>query len=357
MMRKLAIVAFIAVIIATAAIVFTRGKNLKTETPPAPATAALTVTTTAARRAQWPEIIHATGAISPWQEAIIGAEITGQRLTDVLADVGDTVSKGQVLARFETDTLLTQQAELQAVLTQAIAVRDRSLLLKKSGAIAVEKADSDVQQAAIAQARFDANEVQLKHAVVTAPDDGIISSRSATLGAVGANGQELFRLIRQNRLEWRGQATAQQLARLKIGQDITLALPNGTTAKAKLRQIAPILDTNTRMATLYADIEAGGSARAGMYGEGSITLETRQVLVLPAKSVVIRDGRSYVFRLEKKENDIATAHIAAVTAGRSEGIQTEITGGIAAGDIVAVDGAGFLNDGDIVRIASKDVTQ
>ncbi len=354
-MKKFIKLAAFALVLAIAVFVTVRARHVDEPAAPA-AAAALTVTTTAAKRADWPEIIRATGAVAPWQEAIIGAEITGQRLTEVLADVGDVVKQGQVLARFETDTLLTQRAELQAVLTQAIAVRDRSLLLKKSAAIAVEKVESDVQQAAIAQARFDANELQIKHAEVIAPDDGVISSRTATLGAVGAVGQELFRLIRQNRLEWRGQATAQQLARLKTGQRISLSLPDGTTADATLRRIAPVLDADTRMATLYADIEPGGAARAGMYGEGRISLETRSVLLLPAKSVVIRDGRSYVFRIETA-GDKSVAHMEAVTAGRSEGTQTEIAGGIGEGDIVAVDGAGFLNDGDVVRIATKETTQ
>lgn len=354
MKNTIKLVAFAAVL-AVAIFVMVRHRHAQ-EPAEAESVAALTITTTAAKRADWPDIIGATGAVAPWQEAIIGAEITGQRLTEVLADVGDVVKQGQVLARFETDTLLTQRAELQAVLTQAIAVRDRSLLLKKSAALAVEKVESDVQQATIAQARFDANELQIKHADVVAPDDGVISSRTATLGAVGAVGQELFRQIRQNRLEWRGQATAQQLARLKTGQRISLSLPDGTTASATLRQIAPVLDENTRMATLYADIEPGSAARAGMYGEGRISLETRSVLLLPAKSVVIRDGRSYVFRVETT-GDKSIVHMAAVTAGRSEGVQTEIVSGISEGDIVAVDGAGFLNDGDIVRVSAKETTQ
>lgn len=354
-MKKIVLPVSFAIVLVIAVFVMMRGRQ--TDEPAVPETAAaLTITTTAARRADWPDIIRATGAIAPWQEAIIGAEITGQRLTEVLVDVGDVVKQGQVLARFDTDTLLAQRAELQATLTQAIAVRDRSQLLRKSAAIAVEKAESDIQQAAIAQARFDALELQIRQATVTAPDEGVISSRTATLGAVGTNGQELFRLIRQMRLEWRGQATAQQIARLKTGQRISLALPDGTTANATLRQVAPVLDENTRMATLYADIEPGSTARAGMYGEGRISLETRSVLLLPAKSVVIRDGRSYVFRVETA-GDKSVVHMATVTAGRSEGVQTEIASGINEGDIVAVDGAGFLNDGDIVRVAGKETTQ
>lgn len=355
-MKKFLLISGFVAVLAAAVIMMMRDQH-KPETPPtATGTAALTISVAKAQNADWPEVIRATGAIAPWQEAIIGAETTGQRLTAVLADVGDTVTQGQVLARYETDTLMTQRAELQATLTQAIAVRDRSLLLSKSAAIAKEKVESDVQQAAIAQARFDANELQIKHSEVIAPDDGVISARSATLGAVGAIGQELFRMIRQNRLEWRGQATAEQLARLKTGQHIALALPDGTSAEATLRQISPVLNADTRMATLYADIAPGSAARAGMYAEGSISLETRTVLAVPAKSVVIRDGRSYVFRIDGSGDD-ATAHIVPVTTGRSEGTETAIESGVTAGDIVAADGAGFLNDGDTVRIAPETATQ
>ncbi len=313
--------------------------------------AALTVSTATAQTMERPDIIEASGPIVAWQEAIIGTEISGQRLVEVLVDVGDVVKKDQVLARFNDATLRAETEELKAAYAQAAANRKRALALKASGAMSAQEIDSYVHEATMSKARLDAKNLQLKYTKVTAPDDGVISARTATLGAVGSLGEELFRLIRQNRLEWRGELTAAQLAYAQIGQSITLTLPDGSPAEAKIRQISPSLDTQSRLATIYADIAPDSAARAGMYGEGRIERDSRPALVVPAKSVVIRDGYSYVFVLGDVKEESAVVAQKKIVTGLEQGGQIEVIDGLSAGEVVALQGAGFLNDGDIVRIA------
>ena len=149
-------------------------------------------------------------------------------------------------------------------------------------------------QAKMAGALLASKRLQLRYADVVAPDDGVISARSATLGAVVPVGQELFRLIRQNRLEWRGEVTAAQLARIASGQMITLRLPDGANAMATIRQTAPSLSEQSRLGIVFADIAPGSSARAGMYAAGQVTLGRSDALVVPARSVVRAGRKSYV---------------------------------------------------------------
>jgi RND family efflux transporter MFP subunit len=321
-------------------------------------TAALTVVQVQVAEGQWPDIVKATGPIAAWQEAVIGAEIAGQRLTEVTANVGDEVKKGQVLAKFNPATLQAERAELQANWVQADANAQRALRVKESGALSASQVENYVNLAAVAKARLDAKNLQLKYTQVVAPDDGVISARSATLGAVAGSGQELFRLIRQNRLEWRGELTAEQLARIAPGQPVKLTLPDGSEAEAVVRQLAPALDAGSRMGTVYADVAAGSAARAGMYGEGRIELAARSALIVPAKSVVLRDGHSYVFKLKPvAATGTAKAVQQEVTVGRTEGDDTEVVSGLAAGDAVAGQGAGFLNEGDTVRVVAAPVAK
>jgi RND family efflux transporter MFP subunit len=319
---------------------------------PVAAAPALTVSQGVAHTVRWPQVVEATGPVAPWQEAIIGAEIAGQRLTEVLADVGDTVSKGQVLARYNPDTLLAAQAELKANAVQAAADKARALKLKGTHAVSEQEVESAVNQAAVAQARLEANMLQLKYTTVVAPDDGVISARSATLGAVGSIGQELFRLIRQNRLEWRGQLTAAQLDEVRPGQAVDIVLPDSSHATATVTRMSPLLDSQTRLATIYAEIKPGSHARAGMFGAGRIELAQQDVLAVPARSIVIRDGYSYVFKLVHRNGTVSAAQVK-VTTGDSQGDETEVTGGLRDGDAIAVKGAGFLNDGDTVRLAAQ----
>lgn len=327
------------------------------------AAVAITVTDAIARLVEWPVLLNASGAIAPWQEAVIGGQLNGVRLTELLVGPGDVVRRGQVLARFETEALRADVAQLHAALrqakaqaTQAVANRDRALKLKEIGAMSeqdishsVTEAETASAQVESSQAQLTSRELQLKYATVVSPDDGVISARNATIGTVGAVGDELFRLIRQNRLEWRGELTAAQLGQTAEGQIVTLALPDGQVSEARVRQMAPSLDSQTRLGIAYADIILGSTAKAGMYAQGRIVVKQQHALVVPAGSVVIRDGHSHVFKLNTL-HDIPKAALQAVQVGRRHAKDVEILHGLTEGDRVLVQGAGFLNDGDRVRV-------
>jgi RND family efflux transporter MFP subunit len=315
--------------------------------PPAPA---MTVTSASPRTVEWPDTFAASGVIAPWEEAIIGTQIGGYRLIDVRVNVGDQVKKGQLLAAIDPDLLRAEEAQLQASWEQAEADRLRFLSLQGSRAVSEQEVLDQVTRAKTALAALEAKRLQLRYTRIVAPDDGAISSRTATVGAVMPVGQELFRLIRANRLEWRGELTAAQLARMRPGLRIRLSLPDGNETHATVRQVAPSLDPHSRLGIVYADLDPGGPARAGMYASGRVVLDNTPALVVPAESVVIRDGRNYVVTLED-EGATPSVSLRLVTVGRREGGEVEVAGGLEPGQRVVVRGAGLLNDGDVVRLA------
>ena len=344
---SLGILGFIAVI---AALTITLTKPPPVQ-PTVPAVA-MTVTKAVATKVQWPETTEASGPIAAWQEAIISSELSGQHLTEVCVDVGDQVKKGQVLARFNTDTLGAQQAELQADAVKDESDLQRGLSLQKIGGTSDQQVESYRDTAAVAEAKLNEQNIQLAYATVTAPADGVISSRTATLGATMSTGGELFRLILNNRLEWRGQLNAAQMTRVTPGQGINLTLPDGETAAASVRILAPSLDVQSRLVTVYADIVPASPVRAGMYASGLIALGIKKVLNLPAVSVVLRDGRNYVFKLGDKAS-VTEVAIQEVTTGIHRGKDVEIITGLQEGDQMVAQGAGFLNDGDRVRVVDQ----
>jgi HlyD family secretion protein len=188
-----------------------------------------------------------------------------------------------------------------------------------------------------------------------APDDGVISSRKATLGMVAQPGTELFRLVRQNRLEWRAELTGAQLARVHIGDDASVRLADGSTATGRVRQVAPVLDENTRIGLAYVELDKGDAsskppARAGMYGTGTITLGVRSAMTLPADAIVLRDGHEYVFVLGT-DNHVA---LIKVGVGRRVGNGVEINDGLSGEERVVAAGAAFLNDSDFVRVVDAN---
>lgn len=357
--RKSLIILVLVLAVAGAAVWFSRSGS-KQITPASAPKAALAVNLIHPQYHDWPIRLVANGNIAAWQEAVIGSETGGIRLTSVDVNVGDRVKRGQVLAQFSTDTLqadIDQQqaniAEAEANLAEAHANAVRARALQGSGAISTQQIEQYQTSARTAQARLDAARAQLetqqlrfRQARIVAPDDGVISSRSATVGAVVPTGQELFRLIRQNRLEWRAQVTATELARVRPGQRVNVVTASGARVAGKVRMLAPTVDTATRTALVYVDLPIGSAARAGMFATGTFELGKAQALTLPQSAVVMRDGFNYVYRVSADNHALQTK----VRVGRRIGDRVEITDGIQPEASVVAAGGGFLGDGDLLRI-------
>jgi RND family efflux transporter MFP subunit len=324
---------------------------------------ALTVTAAVPHRALWPTTLEVTGAIAPWQEAIISTQISGYQLTEILVNVGDQVKKGQTLARINQALLRADEALLVANFEQADANHKRALTLKSNGFMSDQNILQLETQVKTTRALLDAKRLQLRYTDVVAPDDGAISARSATLGSIATTGQELFRLVRQNRLEWRGELSAKQLMQVQLGQTVRLTLPSGESALATVRQTAPTLSAESRLGLVYADIEADSHARAGMYATGRIAIGEQPALAVVAEAVTLRDGRTYVLELADGEPPSKEANpkevmskvlLRAVDVGRREGGEVEIVSGLGEHARVVVRGSGFLNDGDLVRVVESE---
>lgn len=332
------------------------------DTPPAaaPAKAALTVSTTRPVQADWPVMLTANGSIAAWQEAIVGTEIGGLRLAEVLVNVGDKVQKGQVLARLQSETVEAELAqtraalaEAEASLAEARANAARARQVEGSGALSAQQIAQYLTAETTAQARLESakarltsEQLRLAQTRILAPDDGTISARSATLGAVVQPGTELYRLIRRDRLEWRAELTAADLAQIKPGMTVSLSTTGPRKLAGKVRMLAPTLDPQTRNGIAYVDVIDRGDARPGMFARGEIELARSGALTLPQSAVLLRDGFSYVFRVGPDQRLARTK----VSVGRRSGELIAITSGLDASTTVVKDGVGFLSDGDLVRV-------
>jgi len=329
----------------------------------APATPALTVTTARPSTASLPLKLGANGNVAAWQEAVIGSESGGLRLLEVRVNVGDVVKKGEVLAVFSADTVnadveqaraALQEAQANAAEAQANAKRAESL--KSSGAMSEQQVTQYVTAARTAAARVAAakatltqQQLRLKYTQVVAPDSGIISARSATVGAVVGVGTELFRLIRQGRLEWRAELPASDIGRVKPGARVRVKGANGSEVVGKVRTVAPTVDAQTRTTLVYVDLppNLSGSAplKAGMFAGGEFELGASKALTVPQQAVAVRDGFSYVFRI----NPDSRVSQVKIGTGRRLGERIEVVSGLAPDAQIVIEGAGFLNDGDLVK--------
>ena len=328
----------------------------------APAKAALTVSSVSPTAGSMAVKLGANGNVTAWQEAIIGAEVNGLKLNDVRVNVGDVVRKGQVLATFSSESVQADLLQAQAVLAEAQASAaaasadaQRAATLKDTGALSIQQiaqfntteitAKARVQAA---HAQVTAAQVRRNNAQLTAPDNGTISARNATVGSVVGAGAELFRMVRQGRLEWRAEVTSSEIGRIKPGAAVSVTAASGATVNGRVRVVAPTVDPQTRNALVYVDIAQHPDIKAGMYAKGEFALGSLNALTLPQQALVLRDGFTYAMRIEAN-NKIAQVKL---QTGKRSGDAVEILSGAKAGEKFVASGAAFLADGDTVKVVA-----
>ena len=332
----------------------------------------LTVTTVTPRTIPIAIKLQANGNLAAWQEASIGAEVNGLRLQELHADVGDVVKRGQLLASFADDTAKAELAQAQAALSEAQANAneaggnaERARNLRSSGALSEQQIDQYLTAEQNTRARLDSakaalsiQQLRLKNTRVLAPDSGRISARTGAIGAVVTNGTELFRMIRQNRLEWRAEVTSSEIERVKIGAEVMLTSPGGKQTKGRVRQIGASVDPQTRIGLVYVDLPPSSDQpslmaafKPGMYVHGEFDMGSSPALLIPQQALVARDGFHYGFRLNP---DGRVTQIKLQTGRRIEqaGVAlVEVLTGLNPNSILVANGAGFLSDGDLVKAA------
>ncbi|WP_307600959.1 efflux RND transporter periplasmic adaptor subunit [Variovorax boronicumulans] len=340
-----------------------KAKDAKDDAPgPKPA---LTVTVAKPEATELTVTLAANGNVAAWQEAVVGSESNGLRLAEVRVNVGDVVKKGQVLAVFSPETVQADIAQSRASLAEARATAAdaagnaaRARTLQATGALSQQQINQYQTTEQTAKARVEAAEAVLaaqqvrgRNTQVLAPDDGVISARTATVGSVVAAGTELFRLIRQGRLEWRAEVTSAELARIAVGTPAFVVSASGAQVRGKVRSIAPTVDPQTRAALVYVDLPTvlqNTGVKAGMFARGDFDLGRSSAPTVPQASIVPRDGFNNVFVLQP-DNRVSQIK---VQIGRRLNDRIEITSALPEGAQVVVQGAGFLNDGDLVRVVA-----
>lgn len=312
---------------------------------------------------EWAATLTAHGAIAPWQEVVIGAEVGGVRLTEVLVNVGDQVRKGQLLAVLRLEGLVAelqayqaQLAEAQALLNEAQLNAERARQLKQSDAVSSQEAQRALTAEQTAKARVEAlkaqvrtQELRIGQSRIVAPDDGVISSRAATLGSTAQPGQELFRMIRQSRLEWRAEVTSSDVASIRPGMSVSLQGPSGAPVVGKVRAVSPTVDATTRNGMVQVDLPVAAAQasglKAGMFASGAFEISRSKALSVPQSAVLLKDGFSLVFAV--KDGKVRQLK---VKVGRRQGDRIELLEGVAPDAELVASGVGFLVDGDTVRV-------
>jgi HlyD family secretion protein len=351
-----------ALLLGVAAMLLTACRSSDGDAASAASAAVMTVTATELTRVELTRTVSMTGSVFAWQDVIIASEVGGYRVAEVFVDVGDRVTKGQRLVELSKALLESEVATKEAMLNQrraeltnAEAALERGKSLLNMNVLSEADLDRLTSEELASRARFESaradletSRLRLQFTDVTAPDDGVITSRTVTVGQIAQAGSEMLRLLRNGRIEWRGEAPETRLADLAPGQAVSIATADGTTYSGTIRVVSPTIAAGNRTALVYVDLPADERLRPGMFARGEIEIGSGPAFAVPLESVVNADGYSYVFVLGS-DNTVARRRI---ETGALHGEAIEVTSGIEGGETVVIKGAGFLKDGDLVNVAT-----
>lgn len=320
-----------------------------------------TVTVATATLTSMPRVITASGTVSAWEEVPVGAETGGLVATAVLVDEGAYVRQGQPLVQLN-DTLLRAQLRQQQAAVQtaeANAARDDAALgraqeLKEKGFLSQASLDTALANqrataAGVASARAALSETQtrLSQATLRAPVSGLIISRSVTKGQIVAAGTEMFRMVRDGRLELDAQVPETELALVRAGQSATVSSDQVGQAAGRVRIVTSEVNAATRLGVARIALTSGSGFRPGMFARGQIDVGAQPAITVPTAAVLYRENRAGVFVLGGDNH----VRFQPVTVRSRNDAQTSVEG-LQAGARIVVDGAGFLGDGDRVTVST-----
>lgn len=305
--------------------------------------------------------IKVSGNVIAWQESVIGAELTGLRIENIFVDVGQSVKKGQVIATLNDKSVQADYNQASAGVKEAKATylsaksdADKARKLEKTEALSAQKMTEYYTTEATTQAKYesalanlDIYKIKLEQTKIKAPENGIVSSRSVSLGTLSTQ-TEMFKIIATDKVQWKPTMVSNQLLDIKKGQSVEIKTSKGSFVKSNITQISPSIDLTTKQGFAIVDIfekENKGSLIPGMFVEGTISTGKNPAMLIPSSSIILRDGFYYVFSVK---DNIAIRQ--QVETGTVLGDKTEITKGIDINDEIVITGSNFLNNNDKVKV-------
>jgi HlyD family secretion protein len=351
-----------------------------------------TVTVVQAAQAEMVGRVPVSGTLVPRQEVLVYPQVNGFTIDTLAVDVGDLVAKGDVLAQLNSRTLDAQRAQAAAELaraqaaisqarsqidsteasaTQAGQTLRRTQTLRDNGTVTQAQLDEAIAasqtadaaaasardglavaeaQAQQARAQLDIAELNLDHATLRSPVDGVISSRNGQIGAIAASGGEpIFRIIQDGEVEVEAEVIETALGDIVAGDRAELDIAGIGRAAGEVRRVSPTVDATTRLGTIRVTVDEAAGLRSGLFASGWIITDERTSLAVPSSAVLTDMEGTYVLAVEDDRLRKMEVRTGLIWDGRRE-----ILEGLSEGDMVVAKAGAFYGDGDAVRPVERD---
>lgn len=291
----------------------------------------------------------ATASLKAVREAQV-VSMTSGVLLKLMAEEGDSVKAGDVLARLDPDRkgLALAQAEAQLQKLEREYKRSQELFerqLVSADANDKVRSDLEVQRAAVQIARL-----ELSYTSITAPISGVIAQRMVKVGNLIQPNTPMFTVVDSSRLEAVLNVPEREFSTMRAGLPVTMqvdALP-GRTFAGTVDRVSPVIDAGSGTFRVTAAFDGGRQLQPGMFGRLDLVYDRRaDALTIPRNALIEGDGETAVFVLRDNK-----AVRTPVQVGFINGAYAEIREGLVEGDGVVTVGKVTLRDGATVEVVN-----
>lgn len=333
------------------------------------------------------ETVPVDGTLVAREEILVGPQIDGLRVVEILAEEGDRVAAGQILARLDRSALDVQLAQVdaagaraaagvaqarnqivqaEAADTEARAGLERAQALARGGVASQQTLDQRLAAAQGAAARLAAArdglalaeaerrqveaqrrdvELRLARSEIRAPQAGLVSRRTGRIGAIaGLGGEALFRIVAGGAIELEAEIPESRLGALRPGQTARIELVGVPALTGQVRLLPAEVDRVSRLGRMRIALPADTALQVGRFARGSIEVGRRRAVALPLSAVRLDQSRATVQLVVDGRIAARAVTLGAVTGGR-----IEIRDGLAGGETLVLRAGAFLRDGDAVN--------
>lgn len=303
--------------------------------------------------------VKVTGTIAAQYDMPVSVEGEGGRVAAVLVEAGDTVRKGQVLARINTDVLRPQVAQLAAMLEEAkadarlaAAEYERVQAVSGSGAISREDverraaaAEMRLARAKVVEAQLREAEARLARAEVRAPADGVVLARAVEVGQTATQGVVLFRIARDGKVELRGEVAEQDMPHLKAGQKAAVRIVGvDREFEGQVWLLGPTIDPKTRLGMVRVALSPDPLLRPGAFAHGFVMAGEARKPILPHSALQADATGAFVY-VVGEENKVLRRP---VRVGKAVEQGIIIEDGLTGEEQVVASAGAFLREGEAI---------
>ena len=313
------------------------------------------------QRADMAAVYAGTAPVESERKAFVMPKVQGE-IRQVVADEGQRVKAGQLLARLDGDKLRLEVALSEATMRKLERDYNRNLELTQKGLVSATALDNLKYELAAAKATWELARLQLSYTEIRAPIAGTVTQRLDVVkvgntvtpvgGVIESGDSALFVVEDLDTLMLRVNVPERELAKLSVGQPAELsfdAVPD-RTFRGEIALISPYVSADTATFAVRIRVtESGGLLRPGMFARVAIVYERKpDALQIPRTALLDSDGPPKVFVVRDGK-----AAERAVKLGLSNGAWIEVTEGLKDGEQVVVVGQGAVKPGASVRVVNS----